>query len=419
MRLVAGGKKSKKPSEFQKLWAQAERLKRENTRFRQRLDEIIGRIQTEVRAAESEAALSHIPLLRRLLVLGQRKSLSQWQRRELDGWIQELLHPLMQHDLIDDELKEAIACYDAFRLGIALDHDSPASFSEQVRRYMEREEEIARQESEGMEDLLREQLKNDIESILDSNLGPEPPHPSTADETDGGWFQDELKEEMERRYREYHSKRDAAREALWEEMLREYNHPFDCDDSDFDPFEEQDPSASHAGDDTPAVSNTVFTRLFRATAARLHPDREPDRELRKQKQGLMTRLLKARKQGDVMAVVELYQQHVAEDDGVLSRTDEKQLIGALKRQIEDLKSEKESYCFESPLHNLAYQHFYRTSRKKTDQAIRLHIESVMEAARQAEQLAAHITSVNKLKPYLEARYGENRFERMLDAILEW
>ena len=418
MQLVPDKKKSKKLSEFQKLWAKAERLKHENARFRQRMDEIIGRIQTEVRAAEAEAAFCTSPLLQRLLVLGQRKSLTQWQRRELDEWIQELLYPLIQHNLIDDELKEALARYDAFRFGIELDHDAPVSFSEQVRQHIEKEEQVARQESENIEELLREQLKRDVESILDRNLGPEPPHPSSASETDGGWFQDELMEEMERRYNEYHSKRDAAREALWEEMLRENSNPFGFDDMDFDPFGDQDPPASHTEDNTPAVGNAVFTRLFRATAARLHPDREPDQDRRKQKQGLMSRLLKARKQGDVMAVVELYQQHVAADDDVLSKTDEKQLVGALKRQIEELKAEKENYCFESPLHSLAYEHFYRSSRKKTDLAIHRHIESVMESARQAEQLASHITSLSKLKPYLEERYDANRFGSMMDAFLD-
>jgi len=76
-------KTRKKQSEFQKLWAKAEMLKQENARFRDRLDGIMQRIGTEIRPVEEETARLQMPLLKRLLTLGQRKSLTQWQRQIL------------------------------------------------------------------------------------------------------------------------------------------------------------------------------------------------------------------------------------------------------------------------------------------------------------------------------------------------
>ncbi len=52
-RLTAQKKTRKKPSEFQKLWAKAEKLKQQNARFREHLDKIIQRIQTELQFRSS------------------------------------------------------------------------------------------------------------------------------------------------------------------------------------------------------------------------------------------------------------------------------------------------------------------------------------------------------------------------------
>jgi hypothetical protein len=46
--------------------------------------------------------------------------------------------------------------------------------------------------------------------------------------------------------------------------------------------------------------------LFRRAAQALHPDREPDPEPRQMKQERMCELLRARKQGDIMAMLSIY-----------------------------------------------------------------------------------------------------------------
>jgi uncharacterized protein YdcH (DUF465 family) len=105
-RLATGKKSRKTQSEFQKLWAKAEKLKQENARFRDRLDDIIQRIQTDIGPVEEAAATQQIPLLKRLLALGQRRSLLQWQRQTLDDWIREILEPLMGIDGLEHDVLE-------------------------------------------------------------------------------------------------------------------------------------------------------------------------------------------------------------------------------------------------------------------------------------------------------------------------
>ena len=106
--LTTGKKSRKKQSEFQKLWAKAEKLKQENARFRDRLDEIIRRIRTDIGPVEEKAARQQVPLLSRLLALGQRKSLTQWQRQMLDDWIREILEPLQSAGHLDDGIVDEI-----------------------------------------------------------------------------------------------------------------------------------------------------------------------------------------------------------------------------------------------------------------------------------------------------------------------
>jgi hypothetical protein len=97
-------------------------------------------------------------------------------------------------------------------------------------------------------------------------------------------------------------------------------------------FDEEGEDLEHILPNAPAITNQIFQRLFRSTAAKLHPDREPDPALRDVKQGLMSDLLKARKTGDVMTILELYQEYVDREQ-IFSKADEKQLITALEHQI--------------------------------------------------------------------------------------
>jgi hypothetical protein len=420
-RLAKGKKPRKKLSEFQKLWAKAEKLENENTRFRARLDKVIERIRTDIQPVEVELAKQGVPLLRRLLTLGQRKSLAQWQRRELDAWIGELIAPLRSASLVDQELLENISRYDAFSLGIELDEDASTPLVDQLRDHLEREEQLAEEEEEDelSEEDRQKQAEEEVERILDSEFGHEPPKPPPLGDSGNDLFPDELNEELHRQFDEYHKARNAAREELLEEMLTD-STPFSGAEDDFfkfDPFDASDSIPEDDGGDVPNISNAVFTRLFRSTAARLHPDREPDPDLRQQKQALMAELLGARKRGDVMTIINLYQEHV-DNDATLSKADEKQLIDTLKRQITELYGEREEYSFESPLHRTAFEQFYHQNPHTTDQAFKRHMQMMEAATLEIISQAHSIKTLKTLKPHLDERYEEHRFDNPFEALEE-
>ena len=419
-RLTAQKKTRKKQSEFQKLWAQAEKLKQENARFRDRLDGIMQRIGTEIRPVEEETARLQMPLLKCLLTLGQRKSLTQWQRQTLDSWIREILEPLQSTSHLNSEIMDDLVRYDAFRLGFELDEDSSTPMAEQLHAHIAREDTLLEEEFEAEDEAWREAARSEVEKILDRTFGPEPPGPEPLDEATTDFFQDELKQEQQRAYEAYHEARNAARKDLLEEMLDastpdEEAEDFFDSDFDFDPFGSSGPFSNEKEDGAPTISNSVFKRLFRSTAAVLHPDRERDPDKREKKHGLMTLLLNARKQGDVMTIIQMHQQHVS-DENALSKADENQLIKALKAQVDELRHERETYSFESPFHRMAFEVFYCPSQKKTDLAFKKHIQQMEKTASEAQALSQSIKSIKTLKPHLEQRYDERRFVNPLEAL---
>jgi hypothetical protein len=153
--------------------------------------------------------------------------------------------------------------------------------------------------------------------------------------------------------------------------------------------------------------------------------READPTLREAKQILMTNLLGARKKGDVMTVVEMYQQHVG-GDTTFSKADEKELIAALEYQIAELDSEKLDVIEQSPLHAEIHKRFYSTSKKRVDDSIDKHLREVRRDKLEIEQQAGSIRSLKTLKPWLEKRYEEEmldspfgRFGQDFDFSRDW
>lgn len=417
---LAPGKRSrKKQSEFQRLWTRAEKLKQKNARFRKRLDQIILRIREEIEPAEKAAAKHLIPLLERLLKLGLRKSLTGQQRTALDEWIRELIQPVQISGLMDNGLVEQYARYEAFRLGIELDDDTSVPYAEQLSARIEQEEaRFLEDEDEDPEAVTREE----IEKILDRIFGTENPDTATQDGNTDDLFQDDLDEAKLRQKQA----NEEARRLKREELLAEaglLDDDEDDPDSDFDPFGSfnrfnSQTQVPQTEEDLPELSNAVFKRLFRSTAAQLHPDREPDAVLREQKNLLMSKLLNARRQRDIMTIVQMHQEHVGEgsSESSLSKKDEKQLVEILKRQIDKLQEEQEDYIFESPIHHLAYETFYFESQKKTDIAFETQLQATEAVASEAMLLASEITTLKTLKPHLQRRYLSNTLE--LDDLLD-
>ena len=428
MKQLITSKNRKKQSTFQKLWAQAEQHKKKNARFRDDLEALVQQVRLTVYPAEREAASADKPLLHKLLSLGQRKSLAQWQRAELDEWIHEILHEMQCYGLVDSALLDDMARYDAFRMGVTLEDEEITPPAEQLMEIFQREQSAQVAAAQELRDtrIARKQAAQDeaeqqVEHLLDQQLGPEPGQSKNRPIEVEDLWQDELDEELEHQRVKYRKARAQLRKELLENLLKDIDHQFETEYLDFDEEEVFNFNFDSEGEDlapilpsAPAITNQVFQRLFRSTAAKLHPDREPDPALREVKQGLMSNLLKARRTGDVMIILALYQEYV-DSEQIFSKADEKQLITALEHQIRELKSEQGQIIQQSPAHQIAYEQFYNPSKKKTEQAIAEHLLQVSQDKIDIERTVNEIRSLKTLKPWLEQRY---EFRRLLPDIAE-
>ena len=422
-------KAKQKKTQFQTLWDKADRLQRKNKELRNNLDGLVASAEQLVRPVEVEAARADLPLLNKLLVMGQRKSLAQWERGVLDEWIKDLITNAQAHGITDDDLMNNIARYDAFRLGIELDEDADGesgSAYEQLSVHMqnlqkEAEEtaERERAETEAEFDNLKTRMEEFVEHVLDERLGP-PPSSGDAPFGTSDMFASELDDAHKAQLDEYNAKRESLRKEIMDELnddlYEEFGaSPFDDDfskdpfsDPDFD-FEEdfQHPGNADADIAAPKIDNQTFHKMFRATAARLHPDREADPEKRLEKQRLMSELLAARKKGDLLTVFKMYQEHTDNRES-FSKADEKQLIKALKLHIEQLEEEQEAIILQSPMHFATYHRFYDRSKKKQQAKMEKHIREIQDGISDSEKMTGAIKSLKTLKPWLAARYDQLR-----------
>lgn len=455
---------NKRPSRFETLMARAAALKSQNASFAAELDAIVARMENTVRPKEAELAKQQIPLLKKLLTLGQRKSLTQWQRETLHDWIQELQEPLQAYALVDEDLMDDFAHYDAYRMGITLEDDSTRphqQIAEAIQQAQQEHIDAVRKEADEQQEKLadfRNYLLHEesilIESELDRILGPAPEAPESNNAA-SDLFADELDSEQQRQFDEYHQKRSFMQQTMLSDKLKEINQmlglvddddEYDYDENDngpddpsFDEHAHQDAPHSSANSDTDsntndedfyseafaahndnrpkALSNEAFQRLFRATAGKLHPDREPDETLREAKQKLMAELLAARKKGDVMTVLTMYEEYVGTHEG-FSKSDQSALTASLEQMLDELEAQQQDIVFQSPAHSAAYHLFYDTSPKKVDTAFARHLKNMEAKQAAVTQQAVTITSLKSLKPELEERYDEMTYSgSTLDELI--
>ncbi|NIR99021.1 MAG: hypothetical protein GWO39_13015 [Gammaproteobacteria bacterium] len=112
-----------------------------------------------------------------------------------------------------------------------------------------------------------------------------------------------------------------------------------------------------AADRGQRLMDGTWTRsLFRRAAQALHPDRASDPEQRKVKEELMQQSLAARERDDIMALLQLYSEHVADGDLVLAEQETSAACELMEEWLEQLRVEQAASVYARPLrmhvHNL-------------------------------------------------------------------
>ena len=223
-----------------------------------------------------------------------------------------------------------VARYDAFRMGVQLQEGIDMSPAQQFEKILRNEQELYASQAEQQERSLmadkkaaQEEAEIYVEKMLDEQLGLRPIPPNSDGEANGDLWQVELEQCQTKQCADYDEARASLRKKLLTEMYEDIDAAFQTDEEieaklfeDFAKFEQPfgHGNFDEQKDEYPPplelglekITNATFRRMFRLTAARLHPDREQDPVIRQEKQGLMGNLLAAREQGDLLVILQLY-----------------------------------------------------------------------------------------------------------------
>lgn len=353
-------RKRKSESRFQRLWAEAETLACENKELESTLDKLVHRIDRDVLSVELNMGKTIRQVVYKQLAFAQKKSLLKWQRDELNDWITENLIELNAMGLIDEPLENEIAKLQAFELGIELDPDSDRTPAEQLDQFFDNESFDAEDDAEP--------LVNSTGDLFDD-----------LDEPQSAVCDDEADDDLE---------------DMLHDLFEEYEaHHRRLEDSQDDVH-------------TRSVSPDIFMRLFRQTAAALHPDRESDEGLRQQKHELMSQLLKARKENDLITIMKLHEQF-SPSASALHSDDQKELEAVLLDYLEKQRQRRDEITGQSPMHRMVFDQFYHKNPATITRRINAHLKQIKKRHESLHDFIGDIKTLKKLKEVLDVRYNSH------------
>lgn len=151
------------------------------------------------------------------------------------------------------------------------------------------------------------------------------------------------------------------------------------------------------------LKKSSITKLFRRVAKVIHPDLEQDAELKKQKHHQMSQLIKARDERDIPLILQIYKEVIGELPDEFSSTDYQSLTQLLNYKIEELRNQKNDILIENPKYSAFYEWFYAKNPQQEKRNIASFKREVEQNVRNYLLLAAEITSIKTLRPFLEER----------------
>lgn len=151
------------------------------------------------------------------------------------------------------------------------------------------------------------------------------------------------------------------------------------------------------------IRSSSVNKLFRKLAGILHPDRAGDETARLERNRLMSELIQARDSNDIPKLFAFYAEYVGNSPLLELGGDLDSATQLLERHLLYLREQKDSILDEDPLTGALYRRFHRSTPAARQRAVNKHLKELRAHANALRNLSHDITSVNRLKPYLEYR----------------
>ncbi|MBL7003712.1 MAG: hypothetical protein ISR69_06780 [Gammaproteobacteria bacterium] len=330
---------------FDKLQQKLARKKKQYEKMIAQMDSLILKWNQHRQDLNNEYIDQHELLAEKLIQFFLRKSLSQWHLDEITLWFIELKEKIALVDIERAEvLHQRMLQVTADKLGMSVD-----DLNVEVEKMFDSEAEF--------EDLFGDE--DDFAS--DSEAVEEP-------------FQNDL---------------------FGEEFDPGLDDPFLFDDI-FDDMEKEV--------ETPALMSEKWIRsLFHRAAKALHPDKELDTQKKKIKEGLMSKLLVARKNSDIMTMLMMYSEHVDSSEINFAEDEMNTVCQLLEQQIEQIDVDKDDYLYSHPEREMVFDLIYHPTKKKQDEKYKQMTEEITLDYEYESVLADELKNLTQLKNVLKDR----------------
>ena len=325
---------------FNQAWQKVANQQKKNNRLREEIRTFAEQVTNSIEQQEKAYVTTLYKSCEQLLVFYGRKSLAVWHREVLMEWIVDYIDTIANNPF-------------------ATDVDLAA---------------------------LSQTMQATMEKI----------HPELLDT-----FQDEAMHNEEHFFDEMADEDD---ESIFEKLFSDIQ-----DEPGFDDFFSQQKSfEQQIKDDEQALNKLMkggsINKLFRRVARVLHPDLEQDEEARLEKNRLMSELIEARNNNDITSLFAFYAEYIGQSPLEELGGDLADATQLLNRQYAQLESQYEDILYEDPKAGVLYERFHKKTMKASQREINTHLKKMEQDINNLELFRQEVTSLKKLKPYLQMRW---------------
>jgi curved DNA-binding protein CbpA len=213
-------------------------------------------------------------------------------------------------------------------------------------------------------------------------------------------FQDDAMHSDQHFFDEMDEEDDSA--SMFEDLFSDFEH----DSDEF--FRQQESFEQQRKEDEQALNKLMksgsINKLFRRVARVLHPDREQNEDARLEKNRLMSELIEARDNNDIATLFAFYAEYIGQSPLEELGGDLADATQLLNRQYAQLRSQHADIPYEDPKTGILYQRFHKKTMKASQHGINAHLANLEQDMNNLKLFCKEVTSLNKLKPYLQVRW---------------
>ncbi len=383
---IKNTQKSKKTSDspFTKKWQEIEKKQKRNTNTNKKIDALYQNFQNDILPEEKKLVELLAQETRHLITFLPRKSFTQWQREELQAWIEDNLTALSEHPFGIRDLFETVSKeYGDFLVQQAKKMNEGHDFSlEDIECMRSMTDEMFQEEKTFTNEELEEFIRDP--SILQKAFH-EFMEVKANEENSAGFEYEEFDEEedddpfFQNSYQQHHAEQQVTKQNKLKSLF----------------------------------NSSKLNKLYKMLANKLHPDKEKNEHLKAEKSELMAKLVTAKKSKDAFTIISMFHQFMPESEHTLFEGSDDELTQALIELLNEksriLDQENEESKYKNGIKSMIWQKLNGRSKKITQEKIDAHLADLESSHTQLNYYINEMKTVKLLKEVLAERYEQRNF----------